>query len=275
VAEILIDFEWWRDPRGTGYVLYEWRGIEPLVNFNRPMDASTLSILEQEQLWGLVYHPYGITVLGPSERPLHVGRDSFNPGELQPYRPLDCFKALYAEFAKITTPEDVLHFVERFGPLTKEGLKGGIGELVNGVITHAEKMRMTLAHSASRNWQSTVSISEHSNPFTGLQVYLDTDPAEPALRLRLAPASLLDALWLQAVQELSRGATVRQCRHCGQWFETGGQTGRRIDAKFCCDQHRISYNSLKRRKSTKPAAAPGAPATPSSAATSTEFPSTA
>jgi hypothetical protein len=40
--------------------------------------------------------------------------------------------------------------------------------------------------------------------------------------------------------------TRSQCRHCGTTFPTGPRSGRRLDAVFCCDQHRSRYNSLKR-----------------------------
>ena len=59
---------------------------------------------------------------------------------------------------------------------------------------------------------------------------------------------LLDALWLQLGQALTVSAKIRQCEHCGNWFEAGRGTGRRLDAKFCSDEHRIAFNSLKRSK---------------------------
>jgi len=32
------------------------------------------------------------------------------------------------------------------------------------------------------------------------------------------------------------------------FFEAGRGTGRRLDAKFCSDEHRIAFNSLKRSR---------------------------
>ena len=42
------------------------------------------------------------------------------------------------------------------------------------------------------------------------------------------------------------GTIVKKCLSCEKIFEAGGNSGRRADAKFCSDQHRIKYNSDKR-----------------------------
>jgi hypothetical protein len=168
---------------------------------------------------------------------------------LEAYRPLDRFGSLFTDFAKICTPADVLDFIDRFGPLTREGLDPQKGELVNGVVVHAEALRDLLTFAASGDRRPCPEgIAAYSSPFAGLEVILDVDPADTSLRLRLVPNSLLDAVWLQAAQQLSSGATVRRCQHCGKWFEAGVGTGRRLDAKFCSDRHRVAFNSHKRSK---------------------------
>jgi hypothetical protein len=67
-------------------------------------------------------------------------------------------------------------------------------------------------------------------------------------QLQLCPVNFIDALRLQLVQKLTGDANFRTCRHCGRWFEVGPGTGRRLDAKFCTDEHRVLFNSLKRSK---------------------------
>jgi len=59
---------------------------------------------------------------------------------------------------------------------------------------------------------------------------------------------LRDALWLQFGQAMMREGQLRLCPHCAHWFETGLGTGRRKDARFCSDEHRVTFNSLKRSK---------------------------
>ncbi|HET8920663.1 MAG TPA: hypothetical protein VFN27_13400, partial [Xanthobacteraceae bacterium] len=57
---------------------------------------------------------------------------------------------------------------------------------------------------------------------------------------------LLDAIWLQLAEALSGDAQIRRCLQCGAWFAAGANFGRRRETKFCSDEHRILYNSLKR-----------------------------
>src|SRR6516162_298737 len=54
------------------------------------------------------------------------------------------------------------------------------------------------------------------------------DPLTRALKWELRPNSLADALWLQLGQKLTAGFQIRQCEHCGDWFEAGQGTGRRL-----------------------------------------------
>src|SRR5262249_35479431 len=127
---------------------------------------------------------------------------------------------------------------------------------IEGVIIHAEAIREILQFRSSAGGDRQriakyLDASYRVNPFVDLEVSLDFDASDASPQLRFLPSSLLDALWLQVVQELAGGATVRQCRHCGRWFETGAGTGRRLDATFCSDQHRIDYNSLRRSRRGK------------------------
>ena len=78
--------------------------------------------------------------------------------------------------------------------------------------------------------------------------WLDWDPQTEISRWEFCPSTLLDGLWLQLGQAVTRGVHIRVCAHCGNLFETGIGTGRRLDARFCCDEHRIAFNSPKRSK---------------------------
>jgi len=62
------------------------------------------------------------------------------------------------------------------------------------------------------------------------------------------PPTLLDAVWLQFGQALASNAQLRQCDHCGKWFEAGIGTGRRADAKFCSSECQIEHKSLQRSR---------------------------
>jgi hypothetical protein len=248
MATLHIDFEWWRDPAGyqTAPV-----AMETHAAYQAPKHRPLPDLLVLPGQWGLAYTPLGIRVLhGGSANPLHVRRRG---DVLAPYRPLDVFGSLFEIFAKVRTEDDVLHFVERFGPLTRDGLDAQKGELVDGVLAHADTMRdLFLFSTGDRAHRSKLIAHLQVNPFAELEVTLDLDAGSEDLKLRLRPTSLLDAVWLQAVQHLSSGAILRQCQHCAQWFEVGPGIGRRLDAKFCSDQHRIVFNSLKRSTTEVP-----------------------
>ena len=67
-------------------------------------------------------------------------------------------------------------------------------------------------------------------------------------RMAMIANSLIAGMWLQLAQKLSGSAKFRFCELCGAPFEVGPGTGRRGDAQFCSDTHRIEFNSRKRTK---------------------------
>ena len=120
MALLHVDFGWWRDQ--AGYRMSETE-TDPDVTYHPPKHRPLHDLRVKPGQWGLAYHPFGIRVLHGLDHnhltPLHVHRKG---GRLSPYRPLDHFGSLYAEFAKLRSADDVLYFVERYGPLTKDGL---------------------------------------------------------------------------------------------------------------------------------------------------------
>jgi hypothetical protein len=243
-----IDFEWQRstDP-DTFHLIKAKASLQVTYHAPGKRPLPTLPALRGQ--WGLAYHPLGIDVLSGSrgegcER--HYVR--LHGGKLTAYRPLDAFRTLFILFAHLYTPEDVLDFVRRFGPLTHAGLNPRNGELADGVLAHARAMREYLMHLVGGSRTKKLLAVAQLNPFAELEVTLAVDPVDKTPTLRLAPSSLLDALWLQAAQKLMRGSAVGLCQHCGRLFEAGIGTARRKDAKFCSDEHRSAFNSLKRSK---------------------------
>jgi hypothetical protein len=221
MVNFAIDFEWWRDAKGYC-----------LVDAMPPKEP----------------RPEGLILVGYSGEPQRVVRLG---GALLPYRPLAEFgDVLFVEFARSAhDPHGVLDFIERFGPLTEAGLDAGQGEDVSRLIEHAEAMHSWL--DACRNGNMAAlprMIGPEGIRLSRIDTVLTVDPITRAPRIRLTTESLLAALWLQLGQALSEGAVVQQCRHCGTLFEAGPGTRRRVDAKFCSEEHRIAFNSLKRSK---------------------------
>ena len=151
-------------------------------------------------------------------------------------------------FASIaTTDAGLLEFANRYGPLTWSGFDAEQGDLVHLVTMQARRMKELLNASSGH---APVLDGSPAVFYPESTVYATVvwDPANKGLRWQFRPNTLLDALWLQFGQAVTRGAQIRACEHCGAWFEAGAGMGRRADARFCSDEHRVTYNSLKRNK---------------------------
>jgi hypothetical protein len=177
---------------------------------------------------------------------LRVVRNGDTRDKLVLGRPLDSSDTLFRTFANTaTTPEGVLAFVQRFGPLTVYG--NDRGDLVDEVIRRAANMRSTLQWIAAQP-RRPPSDKTFFGPGISLSAWVSWDAASNSPRWHFHPQTLIDGLWLQFAQAVTRGIRICTCVHCGDLFETGLGTGRRLDAKFCSDEHRIAFNSLKRSK---------------------------
>ena len=154
-----------------------------------------------------------------------------NGGQLIRYRPLDEYDTLFEQFIREARSEaGLLAFMNKFGPLTNDGLRKG-REVAWNIIDEAKRMASTVAAVL--------------NP---LRASIVTDDGR--MRLRVSPACLLDALWLQFAQAQSNGVALRQCqnRNCAEMFVAGVKGNRRGDARFCSDECRIQHNSLERSR---------------------------
>jgi hypothetical protein len=168
-----------------------------------------------------------------------------NGGALVPYKPLNKVPDLFNIFAKIPrTAEGVLNFVNTYGHFTNAGIVGGRGDMVPAILDEAEEMSKRLDRLSS----SSPSLGPEI-PLTKLLGFVVRDRASGGITLKLVPATLRDALWLQLAEALSAGSKIRKCRFelCGEWFRAGVGADRRADAEFCSDEHRKRFNSLIRR----------------------------
>ncbi|HYZ40950.1 MAG TPA: hypothetical protein VE687_10025 [Stellaceae bacterium] len=251
IETAMVEFEWWRDAAG-----YRLMHIDVV--------AGAPNVRTDTFVWWAA----------PAEadsgtRIVRIG------GNLRPYHPMVAPTLFTILASWVKQPSQVLAFIEKFGPLTRDGLNPEIGESVTNVLKHADAMRMALLASASVEegksgvpsamMQSIGSMnpdlvfgpaskaggpeSPIIGPIGSMNAELVFEPGSKVPKIKLHPADLLGALWLQLSQALSRGDTAaRQCQHCGVWFIAGGTTGRRIDAKFCSVEHRTLFNSLKRSR---------------------------
>lgn len=189
-------------------------------------------------------------------------------------------------FSSVTTPRELLQFVERYGFLnkpaygvavpTKTGRSNSYGmshfsmspggdlaliemapdidgEEVAGHLETAALFRKILIQ-ADKGWkrvphQLAASLADKLSDESFGEVSL-SDDVRCGLSLKLTASSLLNALWLQLAANISEGAKYRHCdlASCGKLFEVGSNSSRRADARFCSDAHRIEFNSRKRTK---------------------------
>jgi hypothetical protein len=248
--------------------------IDIIKNYYYPIQTQNtfMAQIAIELDWARDPKGYSLVETGRSKE-LHIVRNGTGrgPENLPPFQPLST-NSLFRIFANIaTTPEGALDFVRRYGPLTPEGWAEH-GDLVSEVTFHAKYMRGVLGVWAGKQKHPGRSLADlvsgrhmlvgrkqvgphrlvvspydtgHSSLLNAKVVW---DPFGKALKWELRPASLLDALWLQLGQALTANVQFRQCEHCGNFFEAGRGTGRRLDAKFCSDEHRVAFNSLKRSR---------------------------
>jgi hypothetical protein len=192
--------------------------------------------------------PHGRPVKSPHfDTPIPAQRLVPRSGRWVSYKPFDGNKKLYQKFAGIRTPAAALAFVSAYGPLTESG-RARAGEELPFVLTQAGNMEFVLLHASDPALLSSF-LSVNILKLANIEARLEAKQDRPGVQIKLCPQSFLDGLWLQLGHDLAgEDRVLRRCRHCGIPFEAGLGSGRRIDALFCSDKHRIAFNSKKRKK---------------------------
>jgi hypothetical protein len=257
-----FEFQWWRDTKGYRLVdtprpkpeeVAELRRSGPaawpvhaLVNFRLNQPGRDLSF---------PLHPltFRDTLGYPILRIVRLG------GDLVPYRPLDNLDDIFRAFINLPVIDDyeqmaeaVLDFVDRYGPLSREGLDETLGDLVGGaggaIHVLCDMNQYINARLADDGASIRRLLGEGEVEATGIVPKLSYDLGTRSPKLRFHLPSLRTALCLHLMQSFDSGTAYRRCawEKCGIVFEAGAGTGRRADSKFCCDQHRIAFNSVHR-----------------------------
>jgi hypothetical protein len=208
-----------------------------------------------------------------------------NGGKLVPSLPFEEHDGALSAFASVTSLPSLLHFVEQYGLLNEPayGVKvdrGRATKISYGAVRmrfdergfteiedsptldgedvdlHLEtaKLFREILEQSGKGWRRTPpsldhSIAEalHEEPLGEISL---TGDRRHGFRMVLTANSLKDGLWLQLGQKVDGQARFRTCElpSCRQVFEVGSSSGRRADARFCSDTHRIEFNSRKRTK---------------------------
>jgi hypothetical protein len=237
---VLIEFEWCRDISQSGWELHS--GELPLTatanQFSPFGEAGT--------------HTAHTTMYLTPARPQRIVRCG---GDLQLYQPLKIFKdgRLAFDFAEVQSPEDLLGFVKKFGPLTTEGRNPALGDNVEHVRWHAGQMRELIrAYCTGRNKTIAGILGPKGMPLSesaaaDVQVRLVFDAATKKPTVQLVPRNLLNAIWIQLAEYLADTPDLALCEYCGEPFARGPGR-RRGGAKFCTEQHKIDFHSRERSR---------------------------
>jgi hypothetical protein len=196
-----------------------------------------------------------------------------------PHIPFEKFDMLYTAFAKLRTQDELLGFIDKFGLLMGRG-----GDLVSEVLREAQFFRDLLAAKEKSSkkvatcfesqlrvrvaedykkinlelpsnaelweWQAMVgNLIDLETLFRHSVARIELVPhPKKGLQLEITAETLISALWWQLARKLSGEAKIRECRHCGEWFEVGAGTARRADSQFCSQEHKIRFFSLERSR---------------------------
>jgi hypothetical protein len=178
--------------------------------------------------------------------PRRIVRKGKSDTQWVPLQPLAKTRDLFLIFARIAdTAEGLLNFINTYGPLTYHG--NGEGELADDLIIHAKGMR-GLIDSISSHAKRPAPEDGDVAPGATFNAVVIWDSITRNYRWVLRPSTLLDGLYLQLGEAITRGAQIGKCVHCGDWFEAGQGAGRRAGAKFCSEDHKTAYHSLKRSR---------------------------
>jgi hypothetical protein len=236
MANLFIDFEWHRCPKG--YRLGQAREIARVTGKAAPETYP-------DETW-----------IVP------------NGAERTPYRPFDRDIPIYSAFARVRTAEDLLKFAEIYGSLgwtypdwgesvsrdlmTAQAFRDLLSSKSKGprvlADTFNSRLRAMRINNLMRDMQPVpADIDEEEFQVWFGTTHIVADPKK-GVRLKIKNETLSEGLWWQLAVKLMDNLDFVECRQCGQWFETGPGAGRRQGAEFCSDKCRILFNSLKRSK---------------------------
>jgi len=154
-------------------------------------------------------------------------------------------------FAGVRDAAELLDFVRCYGPLTQSGNSVGEngGDPVESLLVEARQMDKILHAANSGPPDLTEEMLQYVSTNAGREDQrLVWDARAKKVTWQSRVYTLYGAIWAQFIQEITGAAERRKCDECGRWFSVGPGTGRRPDAKFCCDKHRTAFHNRARSK---------------------------
>jgi hypothetical protein len=237
----LVEFEWYRDETQNGWSL---RPAE------LPSSLSSSAVDPRGETGTYNATNFRAITLRKPLRIVHCD------GKLRPYAPLKNYSKLFEPFSRVSSAEELLSFIEKFGPLSDEGRDPSLGDNVVDLLAHAKQMRLLLhVFGTGQKKQIAKILGPKGRPLDeshigDVRATLVFDPVTQIPRLQFIPRNLLNAIWLQLGEYLGGDPNLMVCRLCGQTFERG-PGHRRADATFCSDEHKAEFHSKRRSDPSK------------------------
>ena len=269
-----IEFEWELDAKG-----YELTDDELQVPLLPPTLFGPSGILVPENrfpdlpadsnaaatYFPSVRFPDGLPVpppdLAPEDQRLRVVR---NGGRLVGYRVAqDNLGRVFEDFVNVRDATGVRDFYNRWGPLGRSGNIEGYGEPIwylAKVISRMNQFVNAWAHpdKAKRERFIERTLGPDGFGICDIEHFLVFDPQTRKPRRQLRIPNLFAALWMGMTDVLTNEDKVlRRCAHCNELFTAGGDGDRRLDSRFCSDQHRILYHRMKNAPQPESESEPG------------------
>ncbi len=160
------------------------------------------------------------------------------------------------------TPDGALAFVQKFGFLRSVGHHERVEEICNHIRTMQWLVNALRCdeREAINLWLAGYFLYEDSKGKSRLSSA--RPPVRPGLQiggdeadrpqLQEAPPTLIEALYLQCLQDATGSKDSKLCRRpdCGTWFYYGPNTGKRSTAKYCSDGCRVKH-FIERKEQSK------------------------
>jgi hypothetical protein len=187
------------------------------------------------------FHSYEIITRGGRKWIGPAGRkaDQINPLEIKSEK-----KPLYQQFAELDgTDDSCLQFAHYWGLLRTESPTAS--EMLENWRDEIKTMSSAIAFLGG---DEPPKKPGGAFKMTSLDILLVPRPgANIQFGMVLQPRNLIEAMKLQLATGVSEGS-LRICKQCGTWFETGARDTRRSIAIFCGEACKNRFHYLERAK---------------------------
>ena len=183
-----------------------------------------------------------------------------NSTKLEPNKPLQCV-GLYRQLADVSDDDSALEFVTRHGFLERPKAKD---TRLSDILDDAKDMRHMVRMINLKLWDVLTGLLDRTgqNPDAIFQsgrlgrlgAVFDWREGMARPELHYRPGNLLNAIYLQALQDASGGAELKKCDRpgCPEYFQVGPGTGRlRLNrpVAYCTPKCQKAHAYMKRKES--------------------------